>query len=181
MQHSLLLAKIFRKLKIIQNGYPGFINFSLKKKSYNYTFKIPIIRNIGWNNIFENEPWMSQLLGKLLSKKKGGFIDVGANIGQTLLKVKSIEPELMYYGFEVNQLCLFYLNELIKINKFKLAAILPIGLSNKTGITSLNFFSKYSDDATASIVEQIRPNEKIEKKEFAFVTRLDDLMKNFRI
>jgi FkbM family methyltransferase len=178
MQNSLLLAKIFRKLKLIQNGYPGVINFSLKKKINRYTFRIPIIRNIGWNNIFDNEPWMSQLLGKLLSDKKGAFVDVGANIGQTLLKVKSIDKELLYYGFEVNHVCLFYLNELIRINKFKSTSIIPVGLSDKTVLTSLNFFSKYSDDATASILEQIRPNDRIEKKEFVYVTRMDDLLEN---
>jgi len=178
MQNSLFLAKIFRKLKLIQNGYPGVINFSLKKKINSYTFRIPIIRNIGWNNIFDNEPWMSQLLGKLLSEKEGAFIDVGANIGQTLLKVKSIDQELLYYGFEINHVCLFYLNELIKLNNFKSTSIIPVGLSDKTVLTSLNFFSKYSDDATASILEQIRPNEKIEKKEFVYVTRMDDLIEN---
>jgi FkbM family methyltransferase len=178
MQNSLFLAKIFRKLKLIQNGYPRIVNFSLKKKINSYTFRVPIIRNIGWNNIFDNEPWMSQLLAKLLSEKKGAFIDVGANIGQTLLKVKSIDQELLYYGFEVNHVCLFYLNELIKANNFKSTSIIPVGLSDKTVLTSLNFFSKYSDDATASILEQIRPNEKIEKKEFVYVTRMDDLLEN---
>lgn len=179
MQKALFLAKLLRKFKFIRNGYPGKLNFSLRKKVNNFKFRIPIIKNIGWNNIFDNEPWMSQLLEKLLSERKGLFIDVGANIGQTLLKLKSIAPEVLYYGFEANPICLFYLNELIKMNKFEGTTILPVGLSDITGLASLNFFSKYSDDATASVLDQIRPGSIIEKKEFVYLTRLDDLNQNF--
>lgn len=175
MQKALFLAKLLRKFKFIQHGYLGIINFSLKKSVNNLKFKIPIISNIGWNNIFDNEPWMSQLLEKLLSERKGLFIDVGANIGQTLIKLRSIAPEVFYYGFEANPVCLFYLNELIRINKFTGTSIFPIGLSDITGLASLNFFSKYSDDATASVLDQIRPDSIIEKKEFVYLTRLDDL------
>ncbi len=178
MQKALFLAKLLRKFKFIQHGYPGIINFRLKKKVNNLKFKIPIINNIGWNNIFDNEPWMGQLLEKLISERKGAFIDVGANIGQTLLKLKSIAPEALYYGFEANPVCVFYLNELIKANNFSGASILPVGLSDATGLASLNFFSKYSDDATASVLNQIRPDSIIEKKEFVYLTRLDELNQN---
>ncbi len=179
MQKALFLAKLLRKFKFIQHGYPGIINFTLKKHLNNLKFKVPIINNIGWNNIFDNEPWMSQLLKILLSEKKGLFIDVGANIGQTLIKLKSIAPEVLYYGFEANPVCLFYLNELIRLNKFAGISLFPIGLSDISGLASLNFFSKYSDDATASVLDQIRPDSIIEKKEFVYLTCLDDLNQKF--
>ena len=101
---------------------------------------------------------MSQILEKLLPERKGLFLDVGANIGQTLLKLKSIEPDVLYYGFEVNPACLFYLNELIKANKFTGTSIIPVGLSDRTGLASLHFFSKNADDATASALKQIKPD-----------------------
>ena len=179
MQKALFLAKLLRKFKFIRNGYPGMLNFNLNKKVNNLRFTIPIIKNIGWNNIFDNEPWMSRLLEKLLSEKKGLFIDVGANIGQTLIKLKSIAPGVLYYGFEANPVCLFYLNELIKKNNFAGTTIFPVGLSNVTGMASLNFFSKYSDDATASVLDQLRPGSIIEKKEFVYLTSLDELNQHF--
>jgi FkbM family methyltransferase len=179
MQKSLFFAKSLRKTKLIQSGFLSFLSFKLSKKLHSSAFKIPIIRNMGWNNIFDNEPWMSQILEKMLFKKKGSFIDVGANIGQTLLKVKSVFPDVKYYGFEANPVCLFYLNELINANNLKATFIIPIGLSDNSGLASLNFFSKNSDDATASVVEQIRPDAMIEKKEFVYLTRLDDLIQNF--
>jgi FkbM family methyltransferase len=179
MQTSLFLAKLFRKFKFIQNGYPGIFNFNLTKRVNNLKFRIPIIKNTGWNNIFDNEPWMNQLLEKLLSGSKGLFVDVGANIGQTLIKLKSIDPEVLYFGFEANPVCLFYLNELIKANKFGDTSIIPVGLSDETGLASLNFFSKYSDDATASVLDQLRPGSVIEKKEWVYLTTMDKLSHHF--
>jgi FkbM family methyltransferase len=180
MQKSLFFAKSLRKTKLIQNGFLGFLSFKLTKKLQNSRFKIPVIRNMGWNNIFDNEPWMSQILEKVLFENKGLFIDVGANIGQTLLKVKSSFPDMAYYGFEANPVCLFYLKELINANNFKATFIIPVGLSDNSGLASLNFYSKNSDDATASVLEQIRPGAIIEKKEFVYLTRLDDLIQNFQ-
>lgn len=175
MQKSLLLAKLLRKFKLIQNGCLRAFNFYLNIKINNIKFKIPIIRNIGWNNIFNNEPWMNQLLEKILYDQKGLFIDVGVNIGQTMLKVKSIAPEVSYFGFEANTLCLFYLNELINVNNLKTTSIIPVGLLDRTEISTLNFFSKNSDDVTASVLDQIRPDAKIERKEFVYLTNLDGL------
>jgi FkbM family methyltransferase len=175
MQNSLFLARLLRKFKFIRNGYPGIFNFNLSKRINNLKFRIPIIKNIGWNNIFDNEPWMTRLLEKLLSGRKGIFVDVGANIGQTLIKLKSIDPGVFYFGFEANPVCLFYLKELIKANKFESTAIIPVGLSDETGLASLNFFSKYSDDATASVLDQLRPGSVIEKKEWVYLTTIDKL------
>ena len=42
-----------------------------------------------------------------------GFIDVGVNVGQTLLKLKSISSEINYLGFEPNPNCVNYLKNLI--------------------------------------------------------------------
>lgn len=180
MQRSLFLAKFLRKTKIIQNGLLRFVSFALRKKLSNSVFKIPVIRNMGWNNIFDNEPWMNQVLEKIVSQRGGIFLDIGANIGQTLLKIKSISSSVEYYGFEVNPACLFYLSELIKLNEFQSSFIIPSGLSDKPGLTSLHYFSGNSDDATASIIEQVRPDAKVFKKEYVSLTRLDDLDKIFQ-
>lgn len=63
MQKSLFIAKSFRKLRILQKGCLSAFNFTLNKKLRNTIFKIPILKNIGWNNIFENEPWMTEIIG----------------------------------------------------------------------------------------------------------------------
>lgn len=179
MQKALFIAKTLRKSGIIQKGWLTPVNFHLTKKLNGISFKIPIIRNIGWNNIFENEPWMMQLFKRLLYSKQGLFIDIGANIGQTMLKAKSVNPGLTYYCYEANPVCLYYLQELIRANKLKSSYLIPVGLSEKSGIASLNFFSKNPDDATASVLEKLRANSIIEKKELVYLTPLDGFIDSF--
>ena len=38
------------------------------------------------------EPWMLALLRQLMGMAPGAFIDVGVNLGQTLIKAKTIDP-----------------------------------------------------------------------------------------
>jgi FkbM family methyltransferase len=175
MENSLFISKVLRKLKIIQKGYLKFFSFTLRKNINGNRFRIPIINNVGWNNVFDNEPWMNRILEILSAERKGIFIDVGANIGQTLLKIRGISMEMTYYGFEANPACLFYLNRLIEVNHFRNTYIIPVGLSDNSGLASLNFFSRNPDDATATILENLRPGATVQKKEYVYLTRLDEL------
>ena len=55
-----------------------------------------------------HEPWMLQNLVQIAEQAEGTFVDVGVNLGQTLLAVKSIGEDWDYLGFEPNPCCLFY-------------------------------------------------------------------------
>jgi FkbM family methyltransferase len=175
MQKSLLLAKSLRKLRILQGRLLAAFNFTLRQKLLKTTYKIPIIKNIGWSNIFENEPWMTEILEVLLPVYKGVFIDVGVNIGQTLLKLKSIDHGREYFGFEVNPSCIAYLKDLVKDNNLPDVNLMPFGLSDKTGLTRLQFYYNNDVDVTASIIPDYRPGDKVVKSEYVISSRLDDL------
>lgn len=178
MQRDLFIARTLRKLRIIQNGWLSPFNFRLKKKLNGKSFRIPVIKNIGWTNIFNDDPWMSQLFTKILSSSNGVFLDIGANIGQTLLKVRSVNSEVTYYGFEPNPVCHFYLKELITANNLRSSYIIPVGLSDKSVLTKLNFYSTNLDDATASVVDKLRPDAVIKRQEFVFLASLDELIQS---
>jgi FkbM family methyltransferase len=175
MQKSLFIGKIFRKSGILQKGWLSAFNFNLSKKLGKTTFKVPVLKNIGWSIIFENEPWMTELLELLLPLNAGIFVDVGVNIGQTLLKVKSIDRTREYFGFEVNPYCIAYLKELIKVNNLNYINIMPFGLSDKTGLTQLQFYYDSEVDVTASIIQDYRPDDKVVKSDYVILSRLDDL------
>ncbi len=175
MQRSLLIAKSLRKLKILQGNCLAAFNFTLRHRFGNTTYKIPVLKNTGWSNIFENEPWMTELLEVLLPANKGIFIDAGANTGQTLLKLKSIESGREYFGFEVNPSCIAYLKELIKVNNLPGINLMPFGVSDKTGVTTLQFYYDNDVDVTASIISDYRPGDKVVKREYVISSRLDDL------
>lgn len=155
------LNKLDLLKKINVNG-----KLSLNKK----TFSIPIIKSNGYNNLFMSEVWMVELLSKLLQEKKiheKKFIDIGVNIGQTLIKLRSVSNEMNYIGFEPNPLCIFYTNELIKVNptiKNQNTLLLPVGISTKDEILTLNMYSENEMDASASIIEEFRKDHEIKLK-----------------
>lgn len=135
---------------------------SLNKK----TFKIPILQKIGISNLFMSEPWMIDILKIVLPIENKNFIDVGVNIGQTLLKLKSVSSEINYIGFEPNPICVNYAVKLINENNFDNTLIIPAGISDKNEMGLLNFFSQSETDSAASMIEDFRPDQKIFKKEF---------------
>ena len=155
-----LLIRFLRKFSLLKNF--NLVGTYPHEKS----IKIPVIKSIGYSHYFEEEPWLKNLLkGILLSPLyQNSFIDIGVNIGQTLLKVKSINSSIEYIGFEPNPNCLFYLNELLECNAFENVSIFPLALSTKSGVIDLDFFTESSTDSSASIVPGFRKGSKRKMK-----------------
>ena len=109
-----------------------------------------------------------------MAAKKGVFIDVGANTGQTLRKLLSIDPERAYVGFEPQIDCSFYISQFIMENGLAAHTILPIGLSNRSGILPLLKRTGRSDQ-TASTIEGFRPAEFYTARDFIYVAQGDDI------
>ncbi|WP_165586763.1 FkbM family methyltransferase [Neotamlana sedimentorum] len=110
------------------------------------------------------EPWMLDLLKTLSPLITSTFVDVGVNIGQTLLKFKSIFPNSYYLGFEPNLVCFNYLENLIKLNKLSSVKVLPLGISNKTNSGILYLFNNNDTDPSASIIDGFRQKNQIKKQ-----------------
>lgn len=163
---------MFKMLKKITRHF----NFMLYKKAYGTRFVIPIINNIGFDLLRVQEKDFVKLIEYLLAKKKGCFIDVGANIGQTLLKVRSIDKEIAYYGFEPNLRACFYLTQLIKSNKFNNCTVIPAGASD--GMRLLKFYSDGATGQGASFIEGFRSSRFYSSSEDALVVSIDDVMSN---
>lgn len=148
------LYRVLTKLNLL-----SFLNFKTRCTLYNTPFVIPILGGIGYNNLMATEPWMLKLFQKLHKMKPGTFIDIGINTGQTLLKIKSVNSNIPYIGFEPNPNCIYYTQQLIYINKFTNTTILPIGLSNKVGFETLYADSAFS--GMASMLKDFRVNYNI--------------------
>lgn len=138
LKQSSLLEKLNLTLTFSINGEP---------------FRIPIIRGICDQNAFMTEMWMVEVLERLLPLKPGTFIDVGANIGQTLLKLKAVSQSTPYLGFEPNPTCAAYLLDLILTNRFERTLMIPIGLCDSRGLMDLIFYTEDSRvDSGATLV-----------------------------
>lgn len=127
-------------------------------------YLIPITKGIGYMHIAVAEPWMKPVLERLTKyvngQQKRDFIDVGVNVGQTLLMVNSLYPDVNYFGFEPNPVCVSYVQELKTLNKISSATVFPVGLSDKVRMAELIFFKDDHADDTASVIENFRERAK---------------------
>jgi len=152
------IVRILYKLKILKWFSP-----TIRRSLYNTSYRIPLKGNVGYKNLFEWDSWMLPIL-KRLNIEEGVFIDVGANIGQTLLKYKSLLSSQNYIGLEPNPHCVKYLQELIKINNFSSIKIIPKALTNQKDQNELILYQNDITDGMASLIPQMRPNNKESKR-----------------
>ena len=160
--------RLLNKLNLLK-----FINLYKTFKINNNDIIIPVIRGTGFTNLYHTEKWMTDLLDKILKIKKGCFIDFGINIGQTLIKIKSIDPLYDYLGFEPNQSCIYYVENLISENKFQNTQIIPVAISDFCNLAVLNFLANDQFDSSASIIDNFRPKENIKLRKYVPVYNAD--------
>jgi len=170
------IIKILNKLDLLK-----WVNIQGSLKMNHKEFTIPILGKTGQANLFMSEPWMLDLLKIILPIEEKSFIDVGANVGQSLLKVKSISKEINYIGFEPNPVCIHYLNKLIKTNDLGKTAIVPVGVSEKNELGTLHFFYASGSDSSASIVPDFRPGQKVDRKEYIPLLNLESLKNTIKV
>jgi FkbM family methyltransferase len=156
--------------------------FSFAKKlrqSVNYEFTMVINkRKFKGLKIYDaraesSEPWMGQLLSILLNIKKGKFIDVGVNIGQTLMHVKSIDSDREYVGFEPNPSCNMFAEELIRVNKLTNVNLVPVGLFTENSILKLDLYHDDITNSGGSLIENLASHKNIKPKRSILVPVMD--------
>lgn len=129
-----------------------------------------------------NEAWMNDLIKEIHKIKKiKNFYDVGANLGQTLVKVKTIDNDINYHAFEPNYLCSAYLNKLIAINCWGSTHIYPIGLFHED---SLQYLEGRNDcDKSSSIMLDFSETKSFVKKITSFYSyeTIKDFVGNERV
>lgn len=123
----------------------------------------------------ETEPWMADLLAQLMPARHGLFVDVGVNLGQTLTKVKAIEPGRPYLGFEPNPACVAFTEQLIESRSFRDCRIIPAGLAANTGVAELEIPSTSPLGSAGSTVPGFRPSERIRIRKAVVLLALDSL------
>lgn len=116
--------------------------------------------------------WKTVLIGKLLAGRQGVFLDVGANIGQTLLDYCASEHRHGYLGFEPLVTCADLLNGIIRDNGLSDCRVLPAALSDRTSI--LKLYRNSQVDSCATVVEGLRP-ERLQSAELVSTFRFDEI------
>ena len=150
------------------------VNFSIRGQFESKPVIIPLIFGNGPQEIEIGEAWLLGVLRRLFALRDGAFIDVGMNLGQTLLKVKLLDPSREYIGFEPNPRAFDYAAQLLARNKFTACTLVPAGLSSRSGIATL--FSTADVDPSASIVAGFRSDDRYTRKQVVTVLKGDDVI-----
>lgn len=125
---------------------------SAQNDYFGLDLKYPIVYGMGRGYVIPKEIWMGQCLDAFVRSKQGCVIDVGVNVGVYLVKLKVLRDDVDYIGFEPNAVCNYYTNELIRMNNFKNAKVLPVALSSELSVKTL-YASKLGDKAASLVVE----------------------------
>jgi FkbM family methyltransferase len=97
-----------------------------------------------------HEEYMVAVLRRILESGPGVFVDIGVNIGQTLAKVLGIDRNRAYLGFEPQISCCYNVDQFLRLNDLRNAAVLPIALSDCNRM--LTFQSHGQFDEMAGLV-----------------------------
>lgn len=145
----MLIKKIIHKLGI---------NMTYSKRIGQSTFKVPIYNKLGFGNFRPTEPWMDVVLNKIGSENSK-LLDIGTNVGQTLMKWKSLYPSAPYFGVEPNLQCAAYVEHLIHINNMKIAEVIPAAVANKTQLLELFTSTTDPSDVAGTTVPKFRDGQ----------------------
>jgi len=138
------------------------INLTIPRKLNGKHLFVPILGGVKVG--IGNEQWMSGALSFIMNYCDGrNFWDIGANLGQTLVKLKTLDSSWKYVGFEPNPSCVYYLDKLIESNNFDNCSVVPCGISTKDGILELELFGS-DTDPLGSIVSGFRKSSSSTKR-----------------
>lgn len=160
MNISRLFIKVLRRIGIVD-----YLNLYVNA-SFDDGLKIviPVLRGTGESNLTTTEPWMLDLFKSCRGHfDNGTFLDVGFNIGQTLIKYRAVFANTKYVGFDPNPFCSYYVRELVQCNRWTNIDLIPVGLSEQTAIKELFLYYESDADSTASIIKEFRGNTPVKQ------------------
>lgn len=103
-----------------------------------------------------DEAWMRDAIARFLPDGDGIFLDVGVNLGQTLLSLRSVDRDCRYVGFEPNAECVSFVRRIIRENGFENSTVVPAACAGEFGIARLFHYSDSAFDSAASMVPHFR-------------------------
>ena len=151
MNRKSIFRKLYREICV---GMSKLALKTIKIKYENKKFIIPIHQGIGSFHFFPDFTlWMKNCLKVNINiHKNKPVIDCGANIGQFMLNLKSLDDKMIYYGFEPNPTCIYYIYELIRHNNFKETYLFSYALSDENKISYLHSNTRIS--GTSSFLKE---------------------------
>ncbi len=105
-----------------------------------------------------NSSWKTEIIRAVLAQRSGAFLDVGVNVGMTLLDFLTTgQSPGRYIGFEPNPKCVSYLRAVLRRNGLHDCTLVPAGLADSDALLKLHLTPGQDADSAASIVQSLRP------------------------
>ncbi len=108
-------------------------------------------------------------------------IDIGANVGQSLMLYRSLYPEAEYIGFEPNPVSSSMILRLIAMNGLKRCKIFTIGVGPEFNTQELLIDANRLDDPTATLVPDCHPGATSRVALPIIISPLQHLMPDLRL
>lgn len=143
----------------------------------NTSYTIPLRGELSKEHLVSYEEYFERMIQFILRDRIGTFADVGVNVGQIMLKVKSMDPARAYVGFEPSLVCSSYVDELIRVNELTGCTIVPLALSEKRGTMTFHYSTGADPQATMIDGFWTAQNERKFEKTI-FVERGDDVVRS---
>jgi FkbM family methyltransferase len=159
---------------LYRRGWLWRANFAVAGEVGGRPLRVPFRFGSGWEHLRMREVWLFHALERVMRERAGALIDVGVNVGHTLVKVKTADPAREYIGFEPNPQCLQYTQHLIKVNGYQRCTLVPVAISNRTGVMKL--LQNSDVDPSATIVEGFREPDRYAHATLVPVFRGDELL-----
>lgn len=135
-------------------------NFHLSSSVNGKAIIVPLKGNNGLETHW-TPGWKTDVVKALCNLGDGVFVDIGANIGQTLIDHFVSETATRYVGFEPNPTCINYLNDLIKSNSLSQYMVLPIGLAGEAKLLPLYSRVGIDEDDCATTIKGLAPKVEV--------------------
>lgn len=148
----------------------------VNSRLYGQVWKIPVVDGLGFGLAIgtTSEEWLYEEIARCHAEKKIDlFVDVGVNMGQTLLKVKSIDRNISYFGIEPNPTCVFYTDMLIEQNNLSHTSVSCFAVGNTNGVETLFFSGR--EDTRASMKKNANTPADLVKERKVSAVQIDDI------
>ena len=131
-------------------------------------------------NAYWRRSWKTEVIQRFCSTTNKPFIDIGANLGQTLFDHLLAESKTQYIGFEPNPECVYYLNSLIEKNSLTQYTIIPVGLAEQAKIVPLYSRKDNSGDDSATLLKELRPTWEL-ASQYVPCFKFDEVRENLQL
>ena len=122
--------------------------------------RVPLRGLTGLRLLDWHRSWKGELIADLLRDRPGCFVDIGVDVGQTLLDLRAVDAARRYIGIEANPASAAYVQGLIEANGWSDTAVIGVALGVEPGVLPLLRHVDEQTDSSASVLPGLRPRWK---------------------